>query len=94
MYSRDVYSAIDTQLKRDVAIKVLRPELATEPVMRERFRREAEVVARLGRLRAEVERAVEGGGPEAMGAARRSAEACLRSADLAPPVNVSAPRDA
>jgi len=42
-----VYSAFDTQLKRDVAIKVLRPELATEPVMRERFRREAEAVARL-----------------------------------------------
>ncbi len=42
-----VYSAIDTQLKRDVAIKVLRPELAREPVMRERFRREAEAVARL-----------------------------------------------
>jgi len=42
-----VYSAFDTQLKRDVAIKVLRPELATEPVMRARFRREAEAVARL-----------------------------------------------
>jgi tRNA A-37 threonylcarbamoyl transferase component Bud32 len=42
-----VYSAVDLALKRDVAIKVLRPELAAEPVMRQRFRREAEAVARL-----------------------------------------------
>jgi len=42
-----VYAALDTQLKRDVAIKVLRPELGAEPTMRERFRREAEAVARL-----------------------------------------------
>src|SRR6058998_1343041 len=42
-----VYAALDVGLKRDVAIKVLRPELAAEPVMRQRFRREAEAVARL-----------------------------------------------
>ena len=42
-----VYSALDLALKRDVAVKVLRPELAAEPVMRQRFRREAEAVARL-----------------------------------------------
>ena len=42
-----VYAALDTQLKREVAVKVLRPELGAEPVMRERFRREAEAVARL-----------------------------------------------
>src|SRR5881628_3174511 len=42
-----VYAALDLALKRDVAIKVLRPELAAEPVMRQRFRREAEAVARL-----------------------------------------------
>ena len=42
-----VYAAVDLALKRDVAVKVLRPELAAEPVMRQRFRREAEAVARL-----------------------------------------------
>src|SRR6185295_651460 len=41
-----VYAAVDTQLKRDVAVKVLRPELAGA-VVRERFRREAETVARV-----------------------------------------------
>src|SRR5688500_6431965 len=41
-----VYAAFDRALKRDVAIKVLRPELDT-PVFRQRFRREAETVARL-----------------------------------------------
>jgi serine/threonine-protein kinase len=41
-----VYAAFDTRLKRDVAVKVLRPELSTEPA-RQRFRREAEAVARL-----------------------------------------------
>jgi protein kinase-like protein len=42
-----VYAGFDPQLKRDVAVKVLRPELAAVPAMRERFRREAEAVARL-----------------------------------------------
>jgi len=42
-----VYAALDVALKRDVAVKVLRPELAVEPLMRRRFRREAEAVARL-----------------------------------------------
>ena len=42
-----VYAALERGLKRDVAVKVLRPELAAEPVMRQRFRREAEAVARL-----------------------------------------------
>ena len=42
-----VYSAIEVGLKRDVAVKVLRPELAVDPAMRQRFRREAEAVARL-----------------------------------------------
>jgi tRNA A-37 threonylcarbamoyl transferase component Bud32 len=42
----EVYAAVDTQLKRDVAVKVLRPELAGA-VVRERFRREAETVARV-----------------------------------------------
>ena len=42
-----VYSAVEMGLKRDVAVKVLRPELAVDPAMRQRFRREAEAVARL-----------------------------------------------
>jgi tRNA A-37 threonylcarbamoyl transferase component Bud32 len=42
----EVYSAVDTQLKRDIAVKVLKPELAGD-VVRERFRREAEAVARV-----------------------------------------------
>ena len=41
-----VYAAVDTQLKREVAVKVLKPELAGD-VVRERFRREAEAVARV-----------------------------------------------
>jgi tRNA A-37 threonylcarbamoyl transferase component Bud32 len=42
----EVYAALDLQLKRDVAVKVLRPDLAGQ-VVRERFRREAEAVARV-----------------------------------------------
>jgi len=42
-----VYSAVEIGLKRDVAVKLLRPELAVDPAMRQRFRREAEAVARL-----------------------------------------------
>ncbi len=36
-----VYKAYDTEAKRDVALKVLTPELASKPNMIERFRREA-----------------------------------------------------
>ena len=42
-----VFAARDRQLDRDVAVKVLRPELADMPDLRVRFRREAEAVARL-----------------------------------------------
>ncbi len=42
-----VYKAHDTVMRRDVAIKVLPPELATEPGYEERFRREAYTAARL-----------------------------------------------
>ncbi len=43
----EVYACWDTSLKREVAVKVLRRDLAAEPVLAERFRREAEAVARL-----------------------------------------------
>ncbi len=43
----EVYRAIDTKLGREVAIKVLPPELATDPERRARFEREAAVVAGL-----------------------------------------------
>jgi serine/threonine-protein kinase len=42
-----VYKAHDTLIGRDVAIKVLPPELATEPGFQDRFRREAHTAARL-----------------------------------------------
>jgi serine/threonine protein kinase len=42
-----VYRARDTRLKRDVAIKLLPPDLAFRPDTRERFMREAETSARL-----------------------------------------------
>ncbi|MDP7729999.1 MULTISPECIES: serine/threonine-protein kinase PknD [Mycobacterium] len=42
-----VYRAHDTLLGRDVAVKVLRTELATEPGYQERFRREAYAAGRL-----------------------------------------------
>jgi serine/threonine kinase PknH len=42
-----VYKAHDTLMGRDVAIKVLPPEMATEPGYAERFRREASTAARL-----------------------------------------------
>jgi serine/threonine-protein kinase len=42
-----VYRAHDTALSRDVAIKLLQPELAAEPGFQERFRREAYAAARL-----------------------------------------------
>jgi tRNA A-37 threonylcarbamoyl transferase component Bud32 len=42
-----VYAALDRGLKREVAVKALRPELYDAEGVRERFRREAEAVARL-----------------------------------------------
>jgi eukaryotic-like serine/threonine-protein kinase len=42
-----VYCAHDMRLERDVAIKVVRAELLTDPDARTRFRREAQMVARL-----------------------------------------------
>jgi serine/threonine protein kinase len=42
-----VYKAHDTVIDRDVAIKVLPPELGAEPGYRQRFRREAHTAARL-----------------------------------------------
>ncbi|PIE31491.1 MAG: hypothetical protein CSA55_05630 [Ilumatobacter coccineus] len=43
----DVWAATDTKLDRVVAIKVLKSALATDPVVAERFRREAIAVTRL-----------------------------------------------
>ena len=43
----DVYKARDTRLDRDVAIKVLAASLAADPRFKERFEREARVVASL-----------------------------------------------
>ena len=42
-----VYRAVDTMLDRDVALKVLRPELALQAALVERFRAEAIALARL-----------------------------------------------
>lgn len=43
----EVFKAVDVMLKREVAIKVLRPELACDPLFLERFRREAQLHAKL-----------------------------------------------
>ena len=43
----EVFRAADARLGREVAIKVLRPELATDPVFRDRFEGEARAAARL-----------------------------------------------
>jgi serine/threonine protein kinase/tetratricopeptide (TPR) repeat protein len=43
----EVYAAEDTRLKRQVALKVLPPETASDPGLRQRFQREAEAVASL-----------------------------------------------
>jgi len=42
-----VFRAWDVRLERDVAIKVVRSELLSDPDLRERFRRESQIVARL-----------------------------------------------
>ena len=42
-----VYSALDPDLELDVALKILRPELAADPDTVERFRREATTAAKL-----------------------------------------------
>lgn len=42
-----VYKAVDTMLDREVAVKVLRPELARQTAIVERFRAEAVTLARL-----------------------------------------------
>src|SRR3954453_23801286 len=43
----EVYRAYDTVKGRTVAVKVLRSEMAADPVFQERFRRESRVAARL-----------------------------------------------
>jgi len=43
----DVYLAWDRRLKREVAVKTVRSDLASSPAVLERFRREAEAMARL-----------------------------------------------
>ena len=43
----EVYAGRDTRLGRDVAVKILRPELAADPTFIARFRREAQAAASL-----------------------------------------------
>jgi len=43
----EVYRALDTTLKREVALKLLPTDMAADPVRLERFQREAETVAKL-----------------------------------------------
>src|SRR4051812_23252296 len=42
-----VYRAVDEMLDREVAIKAIRPELARDPEIVERFRAEAKILARV-----------------------------------------------
>ncbi|MET4430802.1 serine/threonine-protein kinase [Mycolicibacterium sp. 624] len=43
----EVYRAYDTVREREVALKVLRPDMAADPSFQERFRRESRIAARL-----------------------------------------------
>ena len=43
----DVHKGVDTRLGRTVAIKLLKPSLATDPAFRTRFRQEAQAAARM-----------------------------------------------
>jgi serine/threonine-protein kinase len=43
----DVWRATDMQLGREVAVKLLRSNVADDPVVAERFRREAKSLAKL-----------------------------------------------
>jgi serine/threonine-protein kinase len=43
----DVHKGIDSRLGRTVAIKLLKPQLATDPAFRTRFRQEAQAAARM-----------------------------------------------
>jgi serine/threonine protein kinase len=43
----EVYRARDTRLDRTVAIKILPPSLASDPQFRQRFDREARIIAQL-----------------------------------------------
>ena len=43
----EVYRAYDTVRERMVALKVLRPDVAADPVFQDRFRRESRIAARL-----------------------------------------------
>ena len=43
----EVYRAHDSRLERDVAVKVLPPQLSQSPEIRERFEREAKTISQL-----------------------------------------------
>jgi serine/threonine-protein kinase len=43
----DVFKGVDSRLGRTVAIKLLKPQLATDPAFRTRFRQEAQAAARM-----------------------------------------------
>ena len=43
----EVHEGVDTRLNRRVAIKILRPDLARDPLFQDRFRREAHAAAGL-----------------------------------------------
>src|ERR1043166_3493733 len=42
-----VYRAVDTMIQREVAIKALRPDIASQPDVMDRFRSEAVLLAKL-----------------------------------------------